>query len=65
MKWRTPKFGNDRERVRFAWRPVRLNNGWTVWLRRYVEVQLRKVAHDTDGSQFLFWDTVERKEWKP
>lgn len=65
MKWRTPKFGDKRERVRLAWWPVELNSGWTVWLRRYVEVQERKVALDKDGRPIEFWDTIERKEWKP
>jgi hypothetical protein len=71
MKWRTPRVGDKRERVRLAWLPVELNSGWIVWLERYVEVQERKVVWDTGGKSIgswdtiELWDTVERKEWKP
>lgn len=30
--------GTQRRMVRFAWLPVRLDDGDTVWLERYVEV---------------------------
>lgn len=35
MKWRTPRCGDRRVVRRFAWLPVRLSAGRTIWLELY------------------------------
>jgi hypothetical protein len=37
MKWKhtTPKLGDERLEIRFAWLPTKLSDGYTVWLEEY------------------------------
>lgn len=37
MRWKTetPKIGDIRERIKFAWTPTKLDDGHTVWLEQY------------------------------
>lgn len=42
MKWLTPKAGDMREVIRFAWLPVALDTGRTVWLESYLSREWRQ-----------------------
>ena len=35
MKWKTIKHGDTRIIKRFAWLPISLSNGSTIWLEKY------------------------------
>lgn len=51
MKWRNkpvPVNGDERVVIRFAWRPVRLDDGYTVWLERYAS---HEVFNDPNADE--------------
>ncbi len=50
MTWRTPQEGDTRTVHRFAWLPVALSNGRTVWLERYQEWQVRDCWVSENGA---------------
>ena len=66
MKWRTPhriKESDQRRRVKFAWFPAELNNGYTVWLEFYgvlEEFRIRPRPTKCGTITFGDWDVVER-----
>lgn len=53
MRWRTQEIhGNVKVTKRFAWLPVSLHDGTTVWLERYVTVE-----------QYYKYQTMSGGEW--
>jgi hypothetical protein len=56
MKWKTnrPEYGAQRVVCRFALLPVKLSNGFTVWLERYYELQEQR------GVSSNFWIVLKR-----
>lgn len=60
MRWRltpSPKEGNRRKRVKFAWFPVLVEGNGVIWLESYIEVQLY--------SEGWKWRTINRVPIKP
>lgn len=47
MKWRTPRSGETRERMVFAWRPIECDDGFTRWLEpvRITEKYTQNILH--------------------
>lgn len=61
MRWRTPADGDMRDVVRFAWLPVRLDSGQTVWLERYLSRQILRVYRSGASDELrMDWETLAR-----
>ena len=61
MNWRTPSEGDMREVRRFAWLPVMLNTGRTVWLEHYLSREWRReVRSGASDERVLRWTVRER-----
>ncbi len=68
MRWKTnkdapPKDGDERTRVRFAWLPVPLDDGTTIWLAHYAIRERLFVLPDkyvTAYAPLETWIVVER-----
>lgn len=52
MNWPTTKLGDTRTVVRFAWLPVELDDGTTVWLEQYVSEERFERYLSTFPSDF-------------
>lgn len=56
MKWRTPKAGDARDRIRFALLPIALTSGETVWFERYcVREELQRWPGDIGLRWVVVW----------
>lgn len=54
MKWRHPQHNEIRLVTRFAWWPVRCDDGFTRWLE-FVDLQQRYVDGARFGMEHAFW----------
>lgn len=58
-----PKFGTERVVKRFAWLPIRLSDGRTVWLETYLSIEVfRPWVLDVNSGGY--WRTEKALEQK-
>jgi hypothetical protein len=58
MNWRTRRHGDIRERVVFAWLPIRCSDGQTYWLRR---VHVTEQWISLQSPHIAFWSGLARR----
>lgn len=54
MKWKRLPQNSVRIKRRFAWFPVYLNNGYTIWLEKYYSVERKECDYDGCCWQNVF-----------